>query len=226
MKILMVEDERRLSEAVAHVLKKNRYTVDMVFDGEDGLDYALTGVYDMIILDIMLPKRDGISVLREIRKHHITTPVIMLTAKGETYDKINGLDNGADDYLTKPFATEELLARLRALGRRPEQLLNNGILSVGNMTLQPNTLLLSAEQKKVKLTAKECQIMELLMRRQGMITSKDTIIGKVWGLEADIDEHSVETYISFLRKKIALIDANALIRVERGIGYLLIEEEG
>lgn len=190
------------------------------------MDYALTGVYDMILLDIMLPKRDGISVLREIRQHHLTTPVIMLTAKGETEDKINGLDSGADDYLAKPFATEELLARLRALGRRPEQLLDSGLLSAGNMRLQPNTLLLSTAQKTVKLTAKEYQIMELLMRRQGMITSKDTILRKIWGLEAEVDEHSVETYISFLRKKMALIDANTLIRVERGIGYLLCKEDG
>lgn len=166
MKILIIEDEERLSEAVTQVLKKNQYLVDAVFDGEDGLDYALTGIYDIIILDIMLPKRDGIEILKELRKRNIKTPVIMLTAKGEIKDKILGLDSGADDYLTKPFVMGELLARLRALGRRPENLLETDGVSVGDVELNSDTMLLRHMQESVKLTAKEFQVIYSGIRGQ------------------------------------------------------------
>lgn len=225
MKILMVEDESYLSEAVAQILKKNQYLVDLAFDGESGLDCALTGMYDIIILDIMLPKRDGLSVLRAMRSQHIKTPVILLTAKGEVDDKIAGLDSGADDYLAKPFATGELLARLRALGRRPGELHNDGVLRAGNVELRPNVMRLGGPHGTADLTAKEYQIMELLLRRQGMITSKEQIIEKVWGFDAEIDEHSVEVYISFLRKKLLLLHADVSIQAIRGAGYLLKVEE-
>jgi len=221
VKILMIEDERRLSEAIGRVLKANNYLVDLAFDGEYGLECASSGTYDMIVLDIMLPKLDGISVLKALRKSRVTTPVIMLTAKGETDDKILGLDSGADDYLTKPFSTEELLARLRALGRRKENLMFEGILSVGNVELQPNTLCMSCVSKSVKLTAKEYQVMELLMLRKEMVTSKNMMIEKIWGYDSEIDEHCVEVYISFLRKKLGLIKADIIIQAERGVGYIL-----
>lgn len=223
MKVLMVEDEKRLSEAVAQILQKNRYFVDLVFDGEDGLNYALTGTYDIIILDIMLPKQDGISILRELRNNRVQTPVILLTAKGEIEDKILGLDSGADDYLAKPFAMGELLARLRALGRRQESILPDNGLSMGNVALQPATMLLSSVQDSVTLTAKEYQIMELLFRRKNIITPKEMVIEKVWGYDTEIDEHSVETYISFLRKKLTLIHANISIQAIRGAGYIVKE---
>lgn len=225
MKVLIIEDEKRLSEAVAQVLKKNQYSVDTVFDGEDGLDYALTGIYDIIILDIMLPGQDGISILKELRKSNLKTPVILLTAKGEIEDKISGLDSGADDYLTKPFVMGELLARLRALGRRPENLLANGRLSAGGVELCPDTMLLSHMRDSVKLTAKEFQVIELLIRRKNAVTPKEMLIEKVWGYDTEVDDHSVETYISFLRKKLNLIHADVSIQAVRGIGYTLKESE-
>lgn len=224
MKLLMIEDEKRLSEAVAQVLKANHYLIDLVFDGEYGLECALTGVYDIIILDIMLPKLDGISMLRKLRKSGIGTPVIMLTAKGEIEDKILGLDSGADDYLAKPFSTEELLARLRALGRRKENLLLDGILTSGDVELHPGTLCLQCGVNSVKLTAKEYQVMELLMLRKGMVTPKGMMIEKIWGYDSDVDEHSVEVYISFLRKKLGLVKSRLAIQAERGSGYTLQKE--
>lgn len=224
MKILMVEDAERLAEAMAKILKANRYLVDLAFDGETGLDLALTGTYDMIILDVMLPKRDGISVLKELRKNQISTPVILLTAKSESEDKILGLDSGADDYLTKPFVTEELLARLRALGRRKEILLPDEGYAFADIVLEPETLMLKANSEEIKLTAKEYQLLEFLILRKGFVTSKSMMIDKVWGYDSDVDEHSVETYISFLRKKLRLIKARTKIQSERGVGYLLKED--
>lgn len=225
MRILIVEDEKRMSEAVAHVLRKNHYLVDIADNGEDGLECGFSGIYDVILLDIMLPKIDGISVLKELRDNRITTPVIMLTAKGETEDKILGLDSGADDYLSKPFETEELMARLRALTRRKSDLFLHNIITVGNVELEQDTLSMRCSSNTVKLTAKEYQLMELLMIRKGMITSKNMIIEKIWGYDSEIDEHSVEVYISFLRKKLDLIKANLLIHAERGVGYMLKLEE-
>ena len=223
LKILMVEDEKRFGEAIANILKENHYLVDLTFDGENGLDCALTGIYDIIILDIMLPKRDGLSVLRELRRQNIKVPVILLTAKGQVEDRILGLDSGADDYLVKPFATGELLARLRALSRRPDELVPDGILTLGNIELRTESLSLCGSLCNVELTAKEFQVMELLLNRKGIITSKERIIEKVWGFDAEIDEHCVETYISFLRKKLVLIGASVVIRAIRGAGYLIVE---
>lgn len=223
MKILMIEDEKRLCEAMERILKANNYLLDIATDGEYGLECALSDTYDIIILDIMLPKMDGISVLKKLRKNRISTPVILLTAKGETEDKILGLDSGADDYLSKPFSTEELLARLRALGRRKENLISDGVHMVGDVELFPNTLYMRCASHSLKLTAKEYQVMELLMMRKGMITSKNMIIEKIWGYDSEIDEHSVEVYISFLRKKLGLIKAELTIQSERGVGYTLKE---
>lgn len=221
MRILMVEDERRMAEAIAQILKENHYLVDLARDGEYGLDCALTGIYDMIILDIMLPKKDGISVLREMRQKRIETPVILLTAKGETADKVDGLDSGADDYLVKPFPTEELLARLRALGRRKGEIIQDGIVQVADMELNPCTLYMSSQTDSVKLSAKEFQLMEFLMKRSDMVTSKNMIIEKIWGFDTEAADHTVEVYISFLRKKLNYIDAGIEIKTERGMGYIL-----
>lgn len=217
----MVEDERRMAEAMALILKENNYLVDLARDGEYGLDCALTGIYDIIILDIMLPKKDGISVLREIRKNRIETPVILLTAKGETADKVNGLDSGADDYLVKPFPTEELLARLRALGRRRGDMIQDGVVQVAGVELNPHTLYVSTPVDAVKLSAKEFQLMEFLMKRSGMVTSKNMIIEKIWGFDTEAADHTVEVYISFLRKKLNYIEAEIEIKTERGMGYIL-----
>ena len=224
MKILMIEDEKRLSEAVKRILEENHYLIDLALDGEYGLECALSDIYDIIILDIMLPKLDGISVLQKLRKTGICTPVIMLTAKGETEHKVLGLDSGADDYLAKPFSTEELLARLRALGRRKDTFIPDGILTAGNLELHPHTLCMRCGDNSVKLTSKEYQVMEFLILRKGIVTPKGMMIEKIWGYDSEVDEHSVEVYISFLRKKLALIRSVLTIQAERGLGYMLRED--
>lgn len=217
----MVEDEIMIAEGVAAVLKKNNYTVDLAIDGEEGLDCALTGIYDIIILDIMLPKMDGISVLKELRKNNINTPIILLTAKGDIEDKIHGLDSGADDYLAKPFNTNELLARLRALGRRKGEVISEEGLSFGDLTLNTNTLLVQCGVAEVKLTLKEAQLLELFISRQKMATSKEMIIEKLWGYDSDADDSHVEVQMSLLRKKIKQLGTKVTIETVRGVGYLL-----
>ncbi|MFL0194236.1 response regulator transcription factor [Clostridium sp. WILCCON 0269] len=226
MRILMVEDEKYMAEAVAQVLKRNHYSVDLEYDGESGLDCGLSGIYDIIILDIMLPKMDGISLLKELRGNGIETPVILLTAKGETEDKVRGLDSGADDYLAKPFQAEELLARLRALGRRKSELVNDGILKYGDMELDPLNLKLSCRKQEFQLTLKECQLLELLIKGKGIIISKNAIVEKLWGYETDVEYNNVEVYISFLRKKLKNIKSNVFIQTVRGAGYVIGMEKG
>lgn len=224
MRILVVEDEKHLVEALTQILRKNSYTVDTVYDGEAGLDNALCDIYDVIILDIMLPKMDGISVLKSLRTEGISTPVILLTAKGEISDKVIGLDSGADDYLPKPFATEELLARLRALSRRKSEVLLDNTFKFGDIELNPSTLKLSCGNKEVKLILKESQLLELLISRKGMASSKELIIEKIWGFDSDAEYNHVEVYISFLRKKLQFLEACVSINTLRGIGYILETE--
>jgi len=221
MRILIVEDEVHLAEALAHILGKNNYTVDVAFDGEVGMDNALSDIYDIIILDIMLPKVDGITILKQIRKDGISTPVILLTAKGEISDKIIGLDSGADDYLAKPFATEELLARIRALARRKGELLSEDSLKFGDIGLNTNTLKLSSGKSDVKLTLKESNLLELLISRNKFATSKEVIIEKIWGFDAEVEHNHVEVYISFLRKKLLYLNSKVIINTVRGVGYIL-----
>ncbi|MCM3038708.1 response regulator transcription factor [Paenibacillus motobuensis] len=221
MRILIVEDEKHLAEAVAQVLKKNNYTVDLAHDGEYGLDCAISAIYDFIILDIMLPKIDGITILKEIRKHGISVPVVLLTAKGETEDTVNGLDSGADDYIAKPFKSEELLARLRALSRRKGELTQDGTLSYGDIDINPNSLELFCGNKSYKLTLKEFQLLELLINMRGMVVSKNTIIEKLWGYDGEAEDNNVEVYISFLRKKLSHIKSETSIHTMRGVGYVL-----
>ena len=221
MRILMVEDEKYMAEAVVEVLKKNHYSVDLAYDGEYGLDCGFSNIYDIIILDIMLPKMDGINVLKELRKNGIETPVILLTARGATEDKVRGLDSGADDYLAKPFHTDELLARLRALGRRKTELLNDGILKYGDIELNPLTLMLACGNKEIKLTLKESQSLELLINRNSMIISKTIIIEKLWGYDTDAEDNRVEIHISLLRKKLNNLKSDVSILTIRGVGYVL-----
>lgn len=221
MRILVVEDEIHLSEALSQILKKNNYTVDCVYDGEDGLDFALSNIYDVIVLDIMLPKMDGLSVLKEIRRENLDVPVILLTAKGDVSDKITGLDCGADDYLAKPFNTGELLARIRALGRRRGEVAPNNNLSFGDITLNPLTLILEKGGHTINLTLKEFELLEYLIVHKGTVAAKENIIEKLWGFDSEAEANHVEVYISFLRKKLKFVSSNVSITTVRGVGYTL-----
>lgn len=221
MRILIVEDELPLAEALAQILRKNNYTVDAVNDGESGLDNALTNIYDLIVLDIMLPKMDGITILKTIRKEEISTPVILLTARGEISDKVLGLDSGADDYLAKPFASEELLARIRAMSRRKGEVLQDNSLKFGDLQLNTSTLKLSTDNKEIKLILKESQLLELLILRKNLASSKELIIEKLWGFDSEVEHNHVEVYISFLRKKLTYLNSKVTINTVRGVGYIL-----
>ncbi|WP_159885695.1 response regulator transcription factor [Paenibacillus puerhi] len=221
MRILIVEDETHLAEALVQILKKHHYSVDAVHDGTPGLDNALSGIYDLILLDVMLPGMDGMSVLRSLRTEGVMTPVIMLTAKGEITDKVAGLDYGADDYIPKPFSTEELLARIRAALRRRNEVLQEDALKYGDIELNMANLKLSGNGKEIKLILKESELMELLMTRKSAVTSKDQMIEKLWGFDSEAESNNVEVYISFLRKKLAFLQSSVKINTIRGVGYVL-----
>jgi len=226
VRVLLVEDEKYLAKAVAEILKKNNYTVDMVHDGSEGLDYALSGIYDLIILDIMLPSMDGLTILQSMRKKGIEAPVILLTAKGQSDDKVRGLDHGADDYLAKPFHTNELLARLRALQRRKPELNNDGIISFGDLQFSPHTLLLKSETATTELKLKEAQLLELLLSSQNRVVSKQAIIEKVWGYDTEVEDNNVETHISRLRKRLVELTSQVRINTIRGVGYTITRNGG
>ena len=223
MKILLVEDEKQLNEALSQILINEKYSVDSVYNGEDGLDYGLTEIYDVIILDIMLPKLNGLDVVRRLRKENIKTPVILLTAKGEIEDKVKGLDCGADDYLPKPFATEELLARLRALTRRQGEIINDNTLEVGDIKLNISSYELEGPWNSIKLSLKEYEIIRCFMQRPKTIVTKDELISKIWGYDSDAEYNNIEVYISFLRKKLSYVDSSTSIITVRGVGYKLEE---
>lgn len=224
MRILVVEDEVHLSEALSHILKKNNYTVDVSNDGESGLDNALSDIYDVIVLDIMLPKIDGITILKTIRREGLDVPVILLTAKGEIADKVHGLDCGADDYLAKPFSTEELLARIRALGRRRGEISqSSNTLKFGDITLNMSSLTLSGNTNEINLTLKEYELLEYLILHKNIVVSKEQIIEKLWGFDSEAESNHVEVYISFLRKKLKFVHSSVTINTVRGVGYILKE---
>ena len=221
MKLLLVEDEKQLSEALQQILIKNKYSVDAVYSGDEGLDYALTGIYDVIILDIMLPKLNGIEILKMVRKRKISTPVILLTAKGSVEDRILGLDSGADDYLPKPFSPDELLARLRALTRRNGDFINENILEFSDIKLNLSTYDMEINDNSITLTQKEFEILKYFMQRPKLVVSKDDLITKLWGFDSDIEHNNIEVYISFLRKKLAYVESNVKITTIRRVGYRL-----
>lgn len=221
MRILIVEDEIHLAEALTQILKKNNYSVDAVHDGAAGLDHASTEIYDLILLDIMLPEMDGITVLKKLRAQGLATPVILLTAKGEVDDKIAGLDHGADDYVAKPFVTGELLARIRAALRRRGEVVPEDDVKYGDIELNPTTLKLTCKGKELKLILKESELLELLMTRKNAVTSKEQIIEKLWGFDSEAEHNNAEVYVSFLRKKLAFLNASVRINTIRGVGYVL-----
>lgn len=223
MRLLLGEDEKQLAEALTELLIKNKHTVDAVYDGEAGLDYALTGIYDVIILDIMLPRLSGLEMLKHLRSNGISTPTILLTAKGELQDKVTGLDAGADDYLVKPFAAPELLARIRALSRRKGELIVDDSLSFADFHLNLSSYELEGKHGNVRLTLKEFEILRYFMYRPHRAVTKDELIEKVWGFDSEADYNNIEVYISFLRKKLAHIGSRAVITTLRGIGYKLEE---
>lgn len=220
MKLLYAEDERSLSEAVVDVLTYHKYTVDAVYDGQDALDYAETDDYDGIILDIMMPRLSGLEILQTLRARGKNTPVLLLTAKTEIEDRIAGLDLGADDYLPKPFAMGELLARVRAMLRRREAFTPN-LLALGDLTLNQQSYELAVGSSRELLPKLEFQVMELLMLNRGIYLSTEDILTKVWGYDTDADVGVVWVYLSYLRKRLARLGANVQIRAKRGIGYTL-----
>lgn len=220
MKILIIEDEKPLAFALNEILTKNHYLADCVYDGEDGLEHALSGIYDVILLDIMLPKMNGFQVLSQLREEKVSTPVIMLTAKAEVDDKVKGLDDGADDYLTKPFETQELLARIRAVTRRKEPFVSEE-LTFGNLTLDKTNLKITSDLKEIKVSLKEYLILELLIKNAGHVISKEQFIERIWGFDFDGEYNIVEVYISFVRKKLRSIRSTVKIAVIRGLGYTL-----
>ena len=226
MRVLLVEDEKRLSAALRKLLQQERYEVDAVYTGPDGLDYALTGSYDAMILDVMLPGMDGFEVLRRIRAEKMSLPVLMLTARGDVTDRVQGLESGADYYLPKPFDTAELMACLKTITRRGS-VTPQMTLSAGDVELVPQEARMkcTATGKEIRLGAKEYQLMELFLRNPGQILEKETIQERVWGYDSEAEYNNLEVYISFLRKKLTFLGSAVRIRVSRGLGYAL-EVEG
>ena len=220
MKLLYAEDERSLSEAVVDVLEYHKYKVDPVYDGQDALDYARNDRYDGIILDVMMPKRSGLEVLKALRAAGDKTPILLLTAKAEVEDRIEGLDLGADDYLAKPFAMGELLARIRAMLRRREDFTPD-LLTLGNISLDRRSYTLSAGENRVLLPKLEFRLMELFLLNRGVWLSTEDILVKVWGYDTEAEIGIVWVYISYLRKKLASLGANVAIKAKRSIGYTL-----
>lgn len=222
VRVLIVEDEKRLAQALGQIMEEQKYNVDVVYDGQDGLDYGLSGQYDVIVLDVMLPKLDGFSVVKKLRKQNISVPVLMLTARDEVSDKVTGLDCGADDYMTKPFSPEELLARIRALSRRQGDVVLEDI-HWADLTLKLSSRTLHCGAKSVSLGFKEFEVLKLLLANPRGIVSKEELLVKVWGSDSNAEDNNVEAYISFLRKKFFYLGSRAGIGTVRKVGYHLEE---
>lgn len=222
MRILLAEDERSLSRALTVLLEKSNYAVDPVYDGAEALEYLASGNYDAVILDVMMPRLDGFQVLQQLRSGGSTVPVLMLTARSEVDDKVLGLDSGANDYLTKPFSTRELLARLRAI-TRTQTAQADSCLHFGNITLNQAACTLSGPGGSCRLSGKEYQLMELLLRNPGQLLSAERLLERVWGFNTEAESNVVWVYLSYLRKKLTTLGANIQIKAVRGLGYTLEE---
>lgn len=222
MNILIVEDEKRLADALHQILLEQKYMADIVHDGKDGLLYAESGIYDCIILDIMLPSMNGFEIVSQLRQKNITTPVLMLTAKDSISDKVRGLDSGADDYMTKPFSPDELLARLRVITRRKGEVILDEM-KFADIVLHISMSELSNEKsaKSIHLNFKECEMLKMFMARPEVIISKEELITRVWGYDSDAGDNNVEAYISFLRKKLFFVESKAEILSAKKLGYKL-----
>ncbi|MCR4671815.1 MAG: response regulator transcription factor [Lachnospiraceae bacterium] len=229
MKILLVEDEKSLSRALVKILEHANYSVDPVYDGEEALDYLADGSYDAVVLDIMIPKKDGLTVLRETRAKGNNVPVLLLTAKSEIEDRVSGLDAGANDYLTKPFAPPELLARIRAMLRIKMQAegadASGTDIILGNLRLSRTTYELSSPNGSFRLAGKEYQMMEMLMTNPNALISTERFFEKIWGYDSDAEINVVWVYISYLRKKLDSLNADVAIKASRGAGYSLVEKQ-
>ena len=221
MRVLIVEDEVRLASTLQDLLDMNGYTADVCHDGESGLDNALSGIYDVVLLDVMLPKIDGFTVLRNLRSAGSSVPVLMLTARSELGDRVEGLDCGADYYLTKPFEPKELLACIRALTRRQPELRSSDAVEFGDLKLDKNAFTLSCGDRQLRLSRKEFDMMELLMRNRDMVLTKETLLLKIWGYESDAEDNNVEVSVSFLRKKLDHLHSKVKIKTIRMVGYCL-----
>jgi len=222
MRILVADDEQELTEVLAEILRRAHYSVDVVYNGQDALDYGLAENYDCLILDIMMPELDGLQVLQALRQQQVSTPVLLLTAKGQVIDRITGLDSGADDYLPKPFDNGEFIARVRALTRRGGVYLPN-VLTAGKATLDRSTFELSGSCGAVRLGNKEFQMLELLMRQRGRPISTEQFMERIWGYDSEAELNVVWAYISYLRRKLEAVGAEVHITARRGQGYLLEE---
>lgn len=226
MRLLLVEDEKRMAQALCEILRLEKYEVDHYGNGPEGLAAIESNIYDIVILDVMLPGMDGYEIAKQAREKGITTPILMLTAKAELDDKVTGLDSGADDYLTKPFMTKELLARIRALGRRSLGT-TSGVLSWGDIALDSGSLILSCPSSglNVRLSEKEYRILEYFIANHGQILTREQLATKIWGFNSDAEYNNVEVYLSFTRKKLAFVEAKTEIKAVRGIGYELRWED-
>ncbi|MDR2025040.1 MAG: response regulator transcription factor [Hungatella sp.] len=222
MKVLIVEDEVRLADALGQIMKEQHYQADIVYNGTDGLSCGLSGEYDVIVLDVMLPGQNGFQVVKKLREARIQTPVLMLTARDDIQDKVTGLDRGADDYMTKPFIPEELLARIRALSRRQGEVIVEEM-KFGDLTLSFSANDLCCGSKSIHLGYKEFEVLKILMGNSGRIVSKEALISRVWGSDSDAEDNNVEAYISFLRKKLHFVGSKVEISTLRKVGYRLEE---
>lgn len=220
MQVLIIEDEERLADALGQIMTEAKYMVDIVHDGKEGLLYGMSDIYDVIVLDVMLPGKNGFEIARALRAQRISTPILMLTARDEIQNKVAGLDNGADDYMTKPFEPEELLARIRALTRRQGDVVLDEV-SFLDLQLQLSTGDLRCGSKSLHLGYKEFEILKILMANQKVIISKDTLLTKVWGSDSGAEDNNVEAYISFLRKKLSFLGSRVSISTIRKVGYRL-----
>ena len=224
MKILIIEDEYSLADAIAETLRKENFTTKIVTNGEDGEDEALTGIYDLILLDVMLPRKDGFEILRNLKNEKITTPIIMITAKSEMTDKLKGLENGVDDYITKPFHMRELMARIKIVLKRNSNIEDDNVLEYSDLKLDLNTGKMISNGSEISINGKELELLEILLLNKNQIVNKEVLINKIWGYDINSEYNYVEVYASFLRKKLKLLKSKVKIKAVRGMGYKLEEE--
>lgn len=221
MNILIVEDEYSLADAIAETLKKEKFNINIQTNGEDGENEALTGNYDLILLDVMLPQKNGFEILANLRKAKIKTPIIMLTAKSEMSDKLNGLENGADDYITKPFSTRELVARIKIILKRTNNIEDTSILEYGDLTLDIKNAKVKCNDNEIQISGKELDLLEQLLLNKEQVSVRENLAQRIWGYESDAEYNNVEVYITFLRRKLNLLQSKVKIKAVRGIGYKL-----